>query len=81
MSSLETDRRRSDRERDRDREREKMDVDRDDRDRRENGANGDERKRASISQRSPKTESDWLIDCAAALDSPQPAHDDLDVAE
>ena len=54
------------------------DVDRDDRDRRENGANGDDRKRMD-----PTTSaySNLVLTVSSlALDSPPP-HDDLDVAE
>jgi hypothetical protein len=60
-----------------DRERDSKD-DRDDRDRRENGTNGDERKRMS-----PKLDdiSSLILISDAALDSPPPAHEDLDVAE
>jgi hypothetical protein len=60
-----------------DRERDSKDE-RDDRDRRENGTNGDERKRMS-----PKLDyiSSLILISDAALDSPPPAHEDLDVAE
>lgn len=60
-----------------DRERDSKDE-RDDRDRRENGTNGDERKRMY-----PKLDfiSSSTLISDAAVDSPPPAHEDLDVAE
>ncbi|KAM0542024.1 hypothetical protein ACHAPJ_012999 [Fusarium lateritium] len=60
----------------RDRERDSKD-DRDDRDRRENGTNGDERKRTFDNSHSTRS----ILTLDTALDSPPPAHDDLDVAE
>jgi hypothetical protein len=66
---------------DRDRDTKMDDRDRDDRDRRENGANGDDRKR-TFSFSKPASPDSISNTHHAAIDSPdRPAHDDLDVAE
>lgn len=59
-----------------DRERDSKD-DRDDRDRRENGANGDDRKGTLNTPGRSINDTNNI----KALDSPPPAHDDLDIAE
>jgi hypothetical protein len=62
----------------RDRDRDLKD-DRDDRDRRENGANGDDRK-GTIRVLSFKSLC-YVLTTILGVDSPQPAHDELDAAE
>jgi len=54
---------------------------RDDRDRRENGANGDDRKGMRHPENHDLEAFPAVADLLAALDSPPPAHEDLDVAE